>query len=618
MKIGKGLILSGLLLSVFLGGCAGLNVPGTSGGTSPDEKPAAEATGETSAATEKVKEPVSEEALQSESEAASEAVTESVTEAADHPEPAPAAETEAVPEKNGFSVCIDPGHQGSWVDMSEVEPNAPGSSSYKAKATTGTQGQFSGVPEYELNLQIGLQLKEELENRGYRAVLTREDNDAAISNSERALMASEENCDIMVRIHANGSEDPSMHGALAMVMSPDNPWVGSLFEQSRSLADNIMAAYTEQTGFTNLGIQYYDDMTGINWSKVPVVILEMGFMSNESDDLAMEEPAMQQRMTNGIADGIDRYFGVTRESHGVSEDEDETGSEGDVSASAVPSPAYDHPVSDLYEMYFSGREQNGEKWAVSLDKLGADNAMQDVILEYNGDMVMQSASVIKIFIMGAVYERVCYPDGTYPAIVYDEQYEGELRSLLENMISVSDNDCANRLVEILGEGDFERGKEVVNQFCKDHGYTASHLGRRFLASNPTDDNYTSAADCRKILSEIYRGTLVNFEASEKMLSLLKMQTVRYKLPAGLPPEFTSASKTGEMPEGYGLGCIENDVAIIFSPYGDYVLAVLSNDLGGRNDEAQHLFHDISSYVASWISGGTAGPQQGEAGEVAVG
>jgi hypothetical protein len=62
------------------------------------------------------------------------------------------------PEKNGFSVCIDPGHQGSWVDMSEVEPNAPGSSSYKAKATTGTQGQFSGVPEYELNLQIWEQL----------------------------------------------------------------------------------------------------------------------------------------------------------------------------------------------------------------------------------------------------------------------------------------------------------------------------------------------------------------------------------------------------------------------------------------------------------------------------
>ena len=63
-----------------------------------------------------------------------------------------------VPETgNGKKIAIDPGHQGYNVDMSAQEPMGPGSSEMKAKATTGTQGSFTGVPEYELNLNISKQ-----------------------------------------------------------------------------------------------------------------------------------------------------------------------------------------------------------------------------------------------------------------------------------------------------------------------------------------------------------------------------------------------------------------------------------------------------------------------------
>ena len=58
----------------------------------------------------------------------------------------------------------------------------------------------------------------------------------------------------------------------------------------------------------NQGIQVNDTMTGINWSKIPVIILEMGFMTNESDDLKMSDPDFQDTMASGIADGIDAYF----------------------------------------------------------------------------------------------------------------------------------------------------------------------------------------------------------------------------------------------------------------------------------------------------------------------
>ena len=60
---------------------------------------------------------------------------------------------------NGHIVGIDPGHQGENVDMSATEPNGPGSSTMKAKASTGTRGSYSGLPEYQLNLDVSLLLK---------------------------------------------------------------------------------------------------------------------------------------------------------------------------------------------------------------------------------------------------------------------------------------------------------------------------------------------------------------------------------------------------------------------------------------------------------------------------
>lgn len=87
------------------------------------------------------------------------------------------------------------------------------------------------------------------------------------------------------------------------------------------------------------------------------------------------------------------------------------------------------------------------------------------VCEKNGKVSMQSASVIKVFIMATVYDRICYPQNEQTAIYISEQYDGELRDLLSNMITVSDNDAANRLVELLGNGDFNVGKEAVNAFC---------------------------------------------------------------------------------------------------------------------------------------------------------
>ena len=209
---------------------------------------------------------------------------------------------------NGHIVGIDPGHQSENIDMSATEPNGPGSSTMKAKASTGTSGSFSGLPEYQLNLNVSLLLRDILEQRGYQVVMTRTDNDTAISNKERAELVASKGAEICVRIHANGDDSSGVSGALTMCPSQQNPYVSSLYDSSNRLSQCIIDSYCAATGFQNRGIIYTDTMTGINWSTIPVTIVEMGFMTNQNDDLKMADSSFQQTMAEGIANGIDAYF----------------------------------------------------------------------------------------------------------------------------------------------------------------------------------------------------------------------------------------------------------------------------------------------------------------------
>lgn len=208
---------------------------------------------------------------------------------------------------NSAVVVIDPGHQRSGD--STTEPNGPGSSVMKARVSSGTTGVSTGVPEYILNLDVSLKLKTELENRGYTVYMTRSTHDVNISNIERAQYASSVGADIAVRIHANGSTSSSVSGAETLAPSANNPYVSHLAAASQSLSRCIVDAYCAATGFKNRGVIASDTMTGINWSEVPVTILELGFMSNAAEDQMMQDGNMQNNMVQGIANGIDAYFG---------------------------------------------------------------------------------------------------------------------------------------------------------------------------------------------------------------------------------------------------------------------------------------------------------------------
>jgi len=205
-----------------------------------------------------------------------------------------------------FTIAIDPGHQerGNY----DREPIGPGASEHKAKVASGTRGTVSGVAEYQLVLDISLQLRDELLARGFDVVMIRETNDVNISNSERAIIATESGADIFIRVHANGSSNSDANGIMALSTSKDNPFIPNLYSQSRSLSDNMLASMVETTGARNLGVIEVDNMTGSNWSTAPVTIVEMGFMTNPAEDMLMQTDEYQAKLVLGMANGIERYF----------------------------------------------------------------------------------------------------------------------------------------------------------------------------------------------------------------------------------------------------------------------------------------------------------------------
>ena len=210
--------------------------------------------------------------------------------------------------RKGYLIAIDAGHQAQG--NSEKEPIGPGATESKAKVAGGTRGVVTGIPEYELTLQVSLKLRDALEEKGYQVLMIRETNDVNISNAERATVANEAGVNAFIRIHADGSESSSAAGMMTICQTPSNPYNGELYQQSRALADCILNQTAAATGGVKRNVWETDTMSGINWAKVPTTILEMGFMTNPSEDQQMASDDYQMKIVEGIVKGMDAFFGI--------------------------------------------------------------------------------------------------------------------------------------------------------------------------------------------------------------------------------------------------------------------------------------------------------------------
>lgn len=214
--------------------------------------------------------------------------------------------TKDAPEVKGHIIAIDAGHQEK--DNTEQEAIGPGATETKDKVTSGTKGVETGLREYELTLQVGKLVEKQLKEEGYEVIMVRESNDLNMGNKERAQMAAEAGAEILVHLHANGSKVASTHGAMAVCVTKESPYVAKLYRKSRKLADAVISQYVDYTGAKNNGVWETDLMLGLNWSSIPAINLEMGFMSNPEEDKKMADDKYQQKMAQGIVAGIEAYF----------------------------------------------------------------------------------------------------------------------------------------------------------------------------------------------------------------------------------------------------------------------------------------------------------------------
>lgn len=203
-------------------------------------------------------------------------------------------------------VVLDPGH--SAIVAGGYEALGPGSSQLKSKDTSGTQGVATGVEEYKLTLNIGLQLRTLLQKRGFKVVMTRTNSKVALGCIDRAKIANKAHADAYVRIHANGSDSSSANGAMTICTTRNSPYISSMYKKNKSLSNAVLNAYVSATGCRKEYIWETDSMTGNNWSKVPTTLIEMGYMSNPSEDRRMQQTSYQKKMVRGIANGIEDYL----------------------------------------------------------------------------------------------------------------------------------------------------------------------------------------------------------------------------------------------------------------------------------------------------------------------
>jgi len=202
----------------------------------------------------------------------------------------------------GRIVCIDPGHQ--LYANSTPEPIGPGATTLKPCVSSGTSGPVSG-PEHAVNLDVGLRLRDILQSYGVTVVMTRTIPDVDLCNSERAAIANAAGADLAIRLHCNSG---TAHSCFTLYPALIEEWTDDIYDESLKAAQIIQPAYAAYTGIPDAGLTPRSDISGFNWSDVPVILPEMLHMQNPEDDIRAASPAFRQVMAEGLADGIVQYL----------------------------------------------------------------------------------------------------------------------------------------------------------------------------------------------------------------------------------------------------------------------------------------------------------------------
>lgn len=192
----------------------------------------------------------------------------------------------------GKTVVIDPGHgtikAGGWVD-------------------TGATGLVLKVKELDVNIAVSLKVEEYLKAEGVSVIMTHR----GTTNRDlydRANLANNENAYCFVSIHSNSTTNRAVQGAGVFFYAPE--WMPEIYMQRmerQNLAQLILDAILKETGRPSYGV-FEDNFAVIRETKMPSVLVEMGFLSNQQEEALLADPNLQSQMARGIANGILKFL----------------------------------------------------------------------------------------------------------------------------------------------------------------------------------------------------------------------------------------------------------------------------------------------------------------------
>ena len=113
----------------------------------------------------------------------------------------------------------------------------------------------------------------------------------------------------MIRIHADGSANRSLHGVVTLVPAFHIGWTDDIYRASLRAGGLVQRGVVLTTGAADLGVVQRDDLTGFNWSNVPAVLIESGFMTNTKERRLLQKSSYEWKVARGIAAGAIAFVG---------------------------------------------------------------------------------------------------------------------------------------------------------------------------------------------------------------------------------------------------------------------------------------------------------------------
>ena len=199
-------------------------------------------------------------------------------------------------------ICLDPGHGTVPGIGRQLEPIGPGSRQLKVKDPGGAPG------EAPVALAIARRTRSLLLARGYRVAMTRNGVGYRGGNRERAQFCNERQAALMIRIHADGSVDPSRRGISTLAPALRPGWTDDIYAPSRRAGVLLQRELVASTGARDLGLVERSDLTGFNWADVPAVLVETGFMSNASESALLRSAAYEETVASALVRATQRFL----------------------------------------------------------------------------------------------------------------------------------------------------------------------------------------------------------------------------------------------------------------------------------------------------------------------